>query len=131
MPATLAYWAPEIAAIGEVTRPAARTGVRPATACRENEPMQALSTSKRPSVWRRRARIEALPDPLPKPPGGPPGEPIIIRRPPQPLEEPEIDDSEDEDDEPEIRKPPEIVPEKPPPPAPWERADRIPREHGG
>ena len=55
--------------------------------------MQALSTSKRPSVRRRRARIEALPDPLPKPPGGPPGEPIIIRRPPQPLEEPEIGDS--------------------------------------
>lgn len=93
--------------------------------------MQALSTSKRPSVRRRRARIEALPDPLPKPPGGPPGEPIIIRNPPQPPEEPEIDDSEDEGDEPEIRKPPEIVPEKPPPPAPWERADRIPREHGG
>jgi hypothetical protein len=28
-----------------------------------------------------------------------------------------------EDDDPEIKKPPEIVPEKPPPPAPWDRPD--------
>ena len=40
---------------------------------------------------------------------------------------PEIDGSLDEEDEPEIEKPPEIVPEKPPPPAPWERADRCAR----
>jgi hypothetical protein len=130
VPSTLAYWAPEIAAIGEVTRPAARTGVCPATPCRENEPIHSITASKRPSVRPRRARIEALPDPLPKPPGGPPGEPIIIRHPPQPLEEPEIDGSLDEEDEPEIDQPPGIVPEKPPPPAPWERADRIPDEHG-
>jgi hypothetical protein len=69
--------------------------------------------------------MHALPDPLPKPPGRPPGEPIIIRDPPRPSEVPEIDDSEDENDEPEIRKPPGIVPEKRPPPAPWELADRL------
>jgi hypothetical protein len=63
-----------------------------------------------------------MPDPLPKPPGRPPGEPIIIKRPPRPAEIPEIDGSLDEDD-PEIKKLPEIVPEKPPPPAPWDRPD--------
>jgi hypothetical protein len=65
-----------------------------------------------------------MPDPVPKAPGRPPGEPIIIRNPPRPPEAPEIDRSEDEEDDPEIKKLPEIVPEKPPPPAPWERADR-------
>jgi hypothetical protein len=64
-----------------------------------------------------------MPDPLPKPPGRPPGEPIIIRNPPRPPEVPEIDGSLDEEDDPEIKKPPEIVPEKPPPPAPWDRPD--------
>jgi hypothetical protein len=64
---------------------------------------------------------EAMPDPVPKPPGRPPGEPIIIKNPPRPPEAPEIDGSLDEEDEAEIRTPPEIVPEKPPPPAPWER----------
>ena len=66
-----------------------------------------------------------LPDPLPKPPGRPPGEPIIIKDPPRPRNGPEIDDSGDEDEAPEIRKPPGIVPEKRPPPAPWERADPL------
>ena len=42
---------------------------------------------------------EATPDPMHKPPGR----------------------SLDEEDEAEIRTPPEIVPERPPPPAPWER----------
>jgi hypothetical protein len=65
-----------------------------------------------------------MPDPVPKAPGRPPGEPIIIRNPPRPPEAPEIDRSEDEEDDPEIKKPPEMVPEKTPPPAPWERADR-------
>jgi hypothetical protein len=68
--------------------------------------------------------IEALPDPLPKPPGRPPGEPIIIKDPPRPPEAPEIDGSLDDEDEPEIEKHPEIIPEKRPPPAPWERAVR-------
>jgi hypothetical protein len=67
---------------------------------------------------------EAMPDPVPKPPGRPPGEPIIIKTPPRPPEAPEIDGSLDEEDDPEIKRPPEIVPERPPPPAPWERADR-------
>jgi hypothetical protein len=122
---TLAYSTTETAAIGEVTRPTARTGVRPATnPCRENEPMPAIMTVRRSAARTSGARIRTLPDPLPKPPSGPPGEPIIIRHPPKPPEEPEIDDSIDEEDEPEIKQPPEIVPEKPPPPAPWERADR-------
>ena len=69
--------------------------------------------------------MHTLPDPLPKPPGRAPGEPIIIKDPPRPPEAPEIDGSLDEEDEPEIKKPPDIVPEKPPPPAPWERAGRL------
>ena len=64
---------------------------------------------------------EAMPDPVHKPPGRPPGKPIIIKNPPRPPEAPEIDGSLDEGDEAEIRTPPEIVPEKPPPPAPWKR----------
>jgi hypothetical protein len=66
-----------------------------------------------------------MPDPLPKPPGRPPEEPIIIKNPPPPPEVPEIDGSLDEEDDPEIEKPPEVVPEMPPPPAPWDRADRL------
>jgi hypothetical protein len=70
---------------------------------------------------------EVMPDPVPKPPGRPPGEPIIIRHPPRPPEAPEVDGSLDEDEQdPEIKRPPEIVPEMPPPPGPWERADRHP-----
>jgi hypothetical protein len=65
---------------------------------------------------------ETMPDPVHKPPGRPPGEPIIIRIPPRTPEAPEIDRDEDEED-PEIKKPPGITPEMPPPPAPWERAD--------
>jgi hypothetical protein len=64
-----------------------------------------------------------MPDPVPKPPDRPPGEPIIIKNPPRPSEVVEIDGSLDEDDDPEIKKSPDIIPEKPPPPAPWDRAD--------
>jgi hypothetical protein len=64
-----------------------------------------------------------MPDPLPKPPGRPPGEPIIIKNPPRPSEIVEIDGSLDKDDDPEIRKWPDIIPEKLPPRAPWDRAD--------
>jgi hypothetical protein len=90
--------------------------------------MQAKTTSRRSAARPSGTRIEALPDPLPKPPGRPPGEPIIIRNPPRPPEVPEIDGSLDEEDEPEIKKPPEIVPEKPPPPLPWERANGLASE---
>jgi hypothetical protein len=76
------------------------------------------------AVWTVGPVKESLPDPVPKPPGRPPGEPIIIKDPSRPSELPEIDGSLDEEDEPEIRKPPDVIPEKPPPPAPWERADR-------
>ena len=86
--------------------------------------MHATAMSQRWPFRTGRDAIEALPDPLPKPPGRPPGEPIIIRDPPRPSEVPEIDGSLDEEDEPEIEKHPEIIPEKPPPPAPWERAVR-------
>ena len=65
-----------------------------------------------------------MPDAVPEPPGRPPGEPIIIKNPPRPPEAREIDGSLDDEDDPEIKKLPEIVPERPPPPAPWERADR-------
>jgi hypothetical protein len=68
---------------------------------------------------------EAMPDPMPKPPGRPPAEPIIIKNPSRQPQVPELDGSLDEEDDPEIRKSPEIVPEKSPPPAPWERADRL------
>jgi hypothetical protein len=85
--------------------------------------MQAMTTSQSSVAGPSSVRIQALPDPLPKPPGRAPGEPIIIRKPPRPPELPEIDGSLDEEDEPEIDKPPEIIREKPPPPAPWERAD--------
>jgi len=84
--------------------------------------MQAGARSQRRAFGTDGDPIEAMPDPLPKPPGRPPGQPIIIREPPRPPEAPEIDRSPDDEDDPEIRKPPEIVPEKSPPPAPWERA---------
>jgi hypothetical protein len=85
------------------------------------------TAQSRSSVQTVRGKIaETMPDPMPRPPGRPPGEPIIIKNPPQPPEVPEINGSLDEEDDPEIEKPPEIVPEMPPPPAPWERADRPP-----
>jgi hypothetical protein len=63
-----------------------------------------------------------MPGPVPKPPGRAPGEPIIIKNPRRPPEAPEIDGSLDEGDEPEIKQPPEIVPEKPPLPGAGEQA---------
>jgi hypothetical protein len=84
------------------------------------------TAQSRSSVQTARGTIaETMPDPIPRPPGRPPAEPIIIRDPPRPPEVPEIDGSLDEEDDPEIEKPPEIVPEMPPPPAPWDRADRL------
>jgi hypothetical protein len=64
--------------------------------------------------------METSPDPVPKPPGRAPGAPIIIRHPPMPppMEIPEIEGTSDEEDDPEIERPPEIVPEKLPPPLP-------------
>jgi hypothetical protein len=85
--------------------------------------MQAIAISQRSAVWTGSALMETLPDPIPRPPARPPGEPIIIRDPPRPPEIPEIEDPLDDEDGPEIKQPPEIVPEKPPPPAPWDRAD--------
>jgi hypothetical protein len=64
---------------------------------------------------------ETMPEPVPKPPGRPPAEPIIIRNPSRPAERPEIDRSPEEE-EPEIKVPPEIIPEMPPPPGPGEQA---------
>ncbi|MGH6898101.1 MAG: hypothetical protein ACREJ5_16400 [Geminicoccaceae bacterium] len=72
---------------------------------------------------------ETMPDPLPKPPGRPPAEPIIIRDPSRRPEEPEMDRSPDEEEDPEIKMPPEIIPEMPPPPGPGERAAL--HGHGG
>jgi hypothetical protein len=67
---------------------------------------------------------ESVPDPVPKPPDHPPGEPIIIKPSSRPPEVPEIDGCLDEEEEnPEIRRPPEIIPETPLPPGPWEQAD--------
>jgi hypothetical protein len=75
-----------------------------------------------------RTLMETLPDPVPKRPGRAPGVPIIIRHPPGPqrMEIPEIDGTPDEEDGPEIEKLPEIVPERLPPPSPWDRAHRPP-----
>jgi len=87
--------------------------------------MQAMAISTTPAVWTVRAGKQGLPDPVPRPPGRPPGEPIIIKVPPRLPEAPDIDRSDDEDEEEaEIRTPPEIVPELPPPPRPEERAVR-------
>jgi len=67
------------------------------------------------------AAVEAAPPgPLPKPPGRPPAEPIVIRTPPRPRDDLEIDGSDDEDKEEggEIRRPPGWVPDLPPPSPP-------------
>jgi hypothetical protein len=84
--------------------------------------MQAIAIPPMPAVWMVRAEKQGMPDPLPRPPGRPPGEPIIIRFPPRPPEAPEVDGPHNEqEDDAEIRKPPAIVPEMPPP-EPWDRA---------
>ena len=66
------------------------------------------------------------PGPLPKPPGRPPAEPIIIRTPPRPREDLEIERPDDMDDDRsgEIIRPPPWVPDQPPPAPPEERAIR-------
>ena len=70
--------------------------------------------------------VEAAPGPLPKPPSRPPAEPIVIRSPPRPRGDLEIEQSDDEDAEDggELRRPPGWVPDLPPPPRPEERAAR-------
>ena len=66
---------------------------------------------------------ETMPDPLPKPPGRPPGEPIIIKDPSRPPPAPEMERPlNEEEEEAEIKRPPEIIPEMPPPPSPEEQA---------
>jgi hypothetical protein len=65
---------------------------------------------------------ETMPDPVPKAPGRPPAEPIIIKNPSRPPEKPEIDRSPDQEEEPEIKVPPEIIPEMPPLPGLREQA---------
>ena len=103
-------------------------GLQLASALRlEGEPMQAIAISRWSAARASGTPMETLPDPMPKPPGRAPGEPIIIKRPPRPAETPEIDGPIDDEDDPEIKKPPEIIPEKPPPPAPWDRAKGVPR----
>ena len=69
-----------------------------------------------------RTVISAAPGQLPRPPGRPPAEPIIIRIPPRPHDDLEIEmpEREDDDDGGEIRRPPRWVPD-PPPPAPPEQ----------
>ena len=65
-----------------------------------------------------------VPGSLPRPPSRPPVEPIIIRTPPRPREDLEIErpDDMDEDKSGEIRRPPPWVPDQPPPAPPEERA---------
>ena len=55
--------------------------------------------------------------------------PLVVSVPHAGTQVPEIDRPQDEEDDPEMEQPPEIVPEKPPPPAPWDRAR--PQAHGG
>jgi hypothetical protein len=64
---------------------------------------------------------ETMPEAVPKPPGRPPAEPIIIKNPARPPDKPEIERSPDQE-EPEIKVPPEIIPEMPPLPGPGEQA---------
>ena len=66
------------------------------------------------------------PGSLPRPPSRPPMEPIIIRTPPRPREDLEIErpDDMDEDKSSEIRPPPPCVPDQLPPAPPEERAIR-------
>jgi hypothetical protein len=70
---------------------------------------------------------ETMPEPVPKPPGRPPAEPIIIKNLSRPPERPEIERSPDQEEEPEIKVPPEVIPEMPPVPGPGEQA----AEHSG
>ena len=72
--------------------------------------------------------IEAMPGPLPRPPGRPPAEPIVIRTPPRPRQRDDLEihgpNGEDEEDGGELRRPPAWIPDLPPPLSPEERAAR-------
>jgi hypothetical protein len=61
---------------------------------------------------------------MPKPPGRPPAEPIVIRTPPRPRDDLEIERPDGEENDEEIRRPPRWVPDMPPPSPPEERAFR-------
>jgi hypothetical protein len=90
--------------------------------------MQAIGISTTPSGVGK----QGMPDPVRRPPGRPPQEPIIIiiiKVPPRPPEVPEIDMPDGEEDDVEIRRPPEIVPELPPPARPKERELRSTNAH--
>ena len=64
--------------------------------------------------------IGAVPGGLPKPPAHPPAEPIIIKVPPRPHEEPEVDRPDEGEDDDGIRRAP-WMPDMPPPLPPEER----------
>ena len=66
---------------------------------------------------------EMAPGPLPRPPARPPAEPIIIRVPPRPYDdlELEIPDTTDDEADNEIRRSPPWMPDLPPPPPPEDR----------
>jgi hypothetical protein len=72
---------------------------------------------------------ETAPGPLPRSPDRPPAEPIVIRVPPRPPDDLEVETPGDAGDggepEAEIRRPPPWIPDQPPPaPPPEERATR-------
>ena len=88
--------------------------------------MQAVRSSIGSANPMAETAIEAMPGPLPKPPGRPPAEPIVIRTPPRPPEDTEMDrsDEEEEDERGEIKRLPGWVPDMPPPSRPEDRAAR-------
>ena len=69
--------------------------------------------------------IRAMPDRLPKPPARPPAEPIIIKVPPRPHEEPEVDRPDDGENDDGIRRVP-WMPDMPQPLPPEERLRQAP-----
>ena len=70
------------------------------------------------------AAIGAVPGGLPKPPAHPPAEPIIIKVPPRPREEPEVDRPDDGEEDDGIRRAP-WMPDMPPPLPPEERPHQM------
>ena len=70
--------------------------------------------------------IGAVPEGLPKPPARPPAEPIIIKVPPRPHEEPEVDRPDGGEDDDGIRRAPWML-DMPPPRPPEERPRQVPR----
>ena len=70
--------------------------------------------------------IGAVPGGLPKPPAHPPAEPIIIKVPPRPREEPEVDRPDEGEDDDGLRRAP-WMPDMPPPLPPEERPRQAPR----